>query len=187
MQARSLLLSVFLLRGQQQQQRFTSVAAEPCSDSRLRLRWKEKIMTTVISLGSMLDEEWKIELEAARILDRAAVDIAGRSNCTLIQTAHSTYLFLENTPAEPSGLLVGGAVGECPTTAYLIGSMSSATGEAEYPTCLRAGERAIFQVVIEGVCKRVITSPVVNVVHGQVRAGESHATSNKPLTPEFIC
>ncbi len=136
-------------------------------------------MTTVISLGSMLDDEWKMELEASRILDRAGVDFAGRSNCMLIQTAHSIYLFLEHTPAEPSGLLVGGAVGESPTSAYLVGSIDSATGESDYPTCLRAGERAIFQIVTKGVCKRVITSPVVNVVHGHVRAGEMQATRNE--------
>jgi hypothetical protein len=141
-------------------------------------------MTTVISLGSMLDDEWKMELEASRIFDRASVDFAGRSNCTLIQTAHSIYLFLEHTPAEPSGLLVGGAVGENPTPAYLVGSMDLATGEADYPTCLRAGERAIFQIMSHGVCKRVITSPVVNVVHGQVRGTPLNATCNEPSVPD---
>jgi hypothetical protein len=143
-------------------------------------------MTTITSLGSMLDDEWKMELEASRILDRAGVDFAGRSNCTLIQTAHSIYLFLEHTPAERSGLLVGGAVGENPTAAYLVGSMDLATGEADYPTCLRAGERAIFQIMSQGVCKRVTTSPVVNVVHRQVRATQSNVTREEPFVPDAL-
>ena len=137
--------------------------------------------TTIKSLGSMLDDEWKMELETLRILDRAGVDFAGRSDCTLIQTEHSIYLFLEHTPAERSGLLVGGAVGENPTAAYLVGSMDLATGEIDYPTCLRAGERAIFQIMSQGVCKRIITSPVVNVVHRQVRATQSNATRKEPF------
>jgi hypothetical protein len=154
----------------------------PTVNPRLRLRRKENIMaTTIKSLGSMLDDEWKMELETLRILDRAGVDFAGRSDCTLIQTEHSIYLFLEHTPAERSGLLVGGAVGEKPTAAYLVGSMDLATGEADYPTCLRAGERAIFQIMSQGVCKRIITSPVVNVVHRQVRATQSNATRKEPF------
>ena len=140
--------------------------------------------TTITSLGSMLDDEWKIELETLRILDRAGVDFAGRSNCTLIQTAHSIYLFLEHTPAERSGLLVGGAVGERPTAAYLVGSMDLATGEADYPTCLRAGERAIFQIMSQGVCKRIITSPVVSVVHRQVGATQSNVTRKEAFVPD---
>ena len=140
--------------------------------------------TTVTSLGSMLDDEWKMELETLTILDRAGVDFAGRSNCTLIQTAHSIYLFLEHTPAERSGLLVGGAVGEKPTAAYLVGSMDLATGEADYPTCLRAGERAIFQIMSQGVCKRIITSPVVNVVHRQVRATQANTTRKEPFVQD---
>jgi hypothetical protein len=140
--------------------------------------------TTIKSLGSMLDDEWKMELETLRILDRAGVDFAGRSDCTLIQTEHSIYLFLEHTAAERSGLLVGGAVGEKPTAAYLVGSMDLATGEADYPTCLRAGERAVFQIMSQGVCKRIITSPVVNVVHRQVRATQSNATRKEPFVQE---
>jgi len=140
--------------------------------------------TTITSLGSMLDDEWKIELETLRILDRAGVDFAGRSNCTLIQTAHSIYLFLEHTPAERSGLLVGGAVGERPTAAYLVGSMDLATGEADYPTCLRTGERAIFQIMSQGVSKRIITSPVVSVVHRQVGATQSNVTRKEAFVPD---
>ena len=140
--------------------------------------------TTVMSLGSMLDDEWKMELETLKILDRAGVDFAGRSNCTLIQTAHSIYLFLEHSPAERSGLLVGGAVGENPTAAYLVGSMDLATGEADYPTCLRVGERAMFQIMSQGVCKRIITSPVVNVVHRHVRATQSNPTRKEPFVPD---
>ena len=140
--------------------------------------------TTIKSLGSMLDDEWKMELETLRILDRAGVDFAGRSDCTLIQTEHSIYLFLEHTPAERSGLLVGGAVGERPTAAYLVGSMDLATGEADYPTCLRTGERAIFQIMSQGVCKRIITSPVVSVVHRQVGATQSNATHKEAFVPD---
>jgi hypothetical protein len=133
--------------------------------------------TRVMWVDSMFDAELRTELDRGMMPDGIPIDVMGESNsCTLIQTAHSIYLFLGSTPADPRGLLVGGALGECPISAFLVGAISTSNSDAEYPTSLKAGSRAVFHILTNGYCKRVVTSPIVRLVHTHVRPKESLGT-----------
>jgi hypothetical protein len=107
--------------------------------------------------------------------DEVYPDSTSESTCTLIQTANSSYLFLMTAPSERLGLLVGGALGECPASAILVGAMPGAAGISESQPCLRTGSRAVFDIASDGGYKRLVTSPVVNLVHAQVPSGDAPA------------
>ena len=92
------------------------------------------------------------------IPDGLAAESIRKSSCTLIQTTNNSYLFLMTGPTEQRGLLVGGALGDSPTPAILVGATPCARNVAEYPSCLRRGSRVIFAVERGGTWKRMITS-----------------------------
>lgn len=133
--------------------------------------------TRIMWIDSTLDAELRSDLDRGMIPDGFPVDEMGEAkSCTLIQTTHSIYLFLGSTPADPRGLLVGGVVGECLTDAFLAGAISTSNGELEYPTSLVTGSRAVFHILSNGGCKRVVTSPIVKLVHTHVHCGKSLGT-----------
>jgi hypothetical protein len=105
--------------------------------------------------------------------DEVNLDSTGGSTCTLIQTANSSYLFLMTAPAERLGLLVGGVLGECPASAILVGATPDAAGLPGNQACLRTGSRAVFDIASEAGYKRLVTSPVVKLVHAQLRSGDA--------------
>ena len=133
--------------------------------------------TRIMWLDSMLDAQLRMGLDPGMLPDGIPVDDVGEANsCTLIQTVHSIYLFLGSTPADARGLLVGGALGECPISAFLVGAIATSNSEHESPTSLKTGSRAVFHILSNGFCKRVVTSPIVRLVHTHVRSRDSLGT-----------
>ena len=127
--------------------------------------------TAIGSLDSRLGEaELGNRLDPLRMLDGLNAEAAGQASCALIRTANSSYLFLMTGPVEQRGLLVGGALGECPSRAVLVGAMPYDRGASDYPLCLRKGSRVIFVVELDGAWKRLITSQVIDVVHAVVES-----------------
>jgi hypothetical protein len=124
--------------------------------------------TRIMPMASMQDDIVTNEFDELAIRDDAALEAVRHANCTLIQTTNSFYLFLLTDPAERRGLLVGGALGECPTSAVLLGAIRFATDFDEYPATLNTGLRAVFLVELAGLWKHVITSPVVSLAHAPV-------------------
>jgi hypothetical protein len=108
--------------------------------------------------------------------DGVELDSPSEFTCTVIQTANSSYLFLTTASAERRGLLVGGALGECPAWAIFVGVMPDKTGVCGHQACLRTGSRAVFDVASEGGYKCLVTSPVVRLVQMEVRSRESPAS-----------
>lgn len=133
--------------------------------------------TQVTPTVSPLDESDTTLFDALPIRDEAGLDALRHSNCTLIQTVNSFYLFLLTDPDERRGLLVGGAVGESPSTAVLLGGVRITEGR-EYAPEANAGLRVVFLVESAGQSRRVITSRVVSLEHatvrGRARRGVTH-------------
>lgn len=80
----------------------------------------------------------------------------------LIQTVHSTYVFLVTNPAKCLGLVVGGVFGDYAAEASL---------EAfpfVHDCNLRAGVRVRFYVESAAGSKRVTTSVITNLIHRKV-------------------
>jgi hypothetical protein len=69
-------------------------------------------------------------------------------------------------PARAAG---GGALGEVPVNAVLIGVMTDPNEAADDTSRLRTGSRAIFDSECEGVGKRVITSRAVKLTQADFR------------------
>jgi hypothetical protein len=133
--------------------------------------------TRIMWIDSTLDAQLRVDLDRGMIPTAIPEDDMGEAkSCTLIQTAHSIYLFLGSTPADPRGLLVGGVVGECPTDAFLVGAISTSNSELEYPTSLATGSRAVFHILSNRGCRRVVTSPIVKLVYTHVHGCESLGT-----------
>jgi hypothetical protein len=134
--------------------------------------------TRIMWVDSMLDAQLLMSgLDHGFVVDGIPVDdTSGAKSCMLIQTAHSLYLFLGSTPADPRGLLVGGVFGEKPIEAFLVGAISTSNSESEYPTSLTAGSRAVFHILSNGEYRRVVTSPIVKLIHTHVRSSESLGT-----------
>jgi hypothetical protein len=127
--------------------------------------------TQITPMPSMLDDN-DHEFAAWTLRDEAVLDPVRHSNCTLIQTLNSFYLFLLTDPTERRGLLVGGALGECPTSAILLGGVPHADDRRDYPTDLNTGVRAVFLVESAGGSKHVITSRVVSLAHAALDSRE---------------
>jgi hypothetical protein len=106
-----------------------------------------------------------------------ACDPLSQPNCTLIQTANSFYLFRVTIPAERRGVLAGGALGEGPVNARLVGALP---GDNDPGDCasLTVGGRAVFLVERNGACKYVITSPIARLAHSPVRFQSELAMSH---------
>jgi len=135
------------------------------------------VMTTRIMWVSAFDEELREVIERGMIFPGIPVDELGESNsCTLIQTVRSIYLFLGSTPADPRGLLVGGRLGESPISALLVGAIATSNVETEEPTALTTGARAVFHIHANGHHKRIVTSPIIKLVHTHIRPHESLGT-----------
>ena len=133
--------------------------------------------TRIMWIDPALDEELRELMDRGMIPAGIPVDELGKSNsCTLIQTARSIYLFLESTPADPRGLLVGGKLGESPISAFLVGAISTSNSDTEHPTALTTGSRAVFHILTNGGCKRIVTSPILKLVHTQLHPHESLGT-----------
>jgi hypothetical protein len=133
--------------------------------------------TRIMWIDSALDEELRDFIERGLINAGIPIDELGESNsCTLIQTVRSIYLFLGSTPADPRGLLVGGKLGESPISAFLVGGIATTNSETQHPTALTTGARAVFHIHTNGGCKRIVTSPIVKLVHTQVHPHESLGT-----------
>jgi hypothetical protein len=139
---------------------------------------KEQAMTTrIMWIDTARDEELREFIERGMIPAGIPIDELGESNsCMLIQTVRSIYLFLGSTPADPRGQLVGGKLGEAPVSAFLIGGISTSNAETEDPTALTTGARAVFHIQTTGGCKRIVTSPILKLVHTQIRPHESLGT-----------
>ena len=139
--------------------------------------------TQVTSFDSMLwPVELSAELESTERSSEIDCDPVTHASCTLIQTSNSFYLFRVTNPGERRGLLVGGAVGECPANAMLVGSLpvgNDAAGDAcEDRPAVRVGARAVFLIEKNGACKCVITSRVVGLAHAPIRAREALAANH---------
>jgi hypothetical protein len=140
-------------------------------------RKDETVNTQITWLDSALDEaRLKAELELSCAPDGPSFEPAGEPNCTLIQTTKSIYLFLRITPVDRRGLLVGGALGECPATAVLVGAIPEVNDASEYPSCLKTGSRAVFIIESDRSCKRVVTSSIVSLSHARVHSRATLAT-----------
>ena len=131
--------------------------------------------TRIMWVDAMLEAELLTSgLDRGTVLDGIPVDDGSAvKSCMVIRTAHSLYLFLGSTPADPRGLLVGGVFGEKPIEAFLVGAISTTNSESEYPTTLTEGSRAVFHVPSESEYRRVVTSPIVKLVHTHVRSGDT--------------
>ena len=134
--------------------------------------------TRIMWIDPALDEELRDFIERGLIPGGIPMDELGESNsCTLIQTVRSIYLFLGSTPADPRGLLVGGKLGESPISAILVGGIATSNSETQYPTALTTGARAVFHIHTNGGgCKRIVTSPILKIVHTQIHPHESLGT-----------
>ena len=120
--------------------------------------------TQVTPTVSLLDDSDTPWFESLPIRDEADLDALRHSNCTLIQTINSFYLFLLTDPDERRGLLVGGAVGESPSSAVLLGGIRI-TDSREYATEAGTGLRIVFLFESAGRSRRVITSRVMSLEH----------------------
>jgi hypothetical protein len=133
--------------------------------------------TQITPTVSVLDDDDTTFFDALAVPDEAALEAMRRSHCTLIQTINSFYLFLMTDPDERRGLLVGGAVGESPTSATLLGGVRI-TDSRDYAADENAGMRVVFLVEAAGRSRRVVTSRVVHLahtaVHGRGRRTVTH-------------
>ena len=133
--------------------------------------------TRIMWIDPALDEELREFIDRGLIPDGIPIDELGEANsCTLIQTVRSIYLFLGSTPADPRGLLVGGKLGESPISALLVGAISTSNSDTEHPTALTTGSRAVFHIHTNRGCKRIVTSPILKLVHTQVHPQEALGT-----------
>jgi hypothetical protein len=80
----------------------------------------------------------------------------------LIQTVHSTYIFLVTNPGKCLGLVVGGVFGD-----YAVEASLEAFPFA-HDCNLRAGVRVRFYVESAAGSKRVTTSVITNLIHRKV-------------------
>jgi hypothetical protein len=120
------------------------------------------------------------DLEGSPTQDGLAFDPVRCPTCTLIQTANSIYLFRVSDPRERRGLLVGGALGEGPVNAYLVGTLSDANDASDDASHLRTGSRAVFDIESDGAWKRMITSRVTRLIERKfVRVDPSRPTMSK--------
>jgi|SRR5581483_6520376 len=92
----------------------------------------------------------------------------------LIQTANSVYSFILTDEGPPSGLLMGGRLGEASATAWLVGAQEDSgddggTGESY----LADGLRAVFLVAAGRNSRRLVTSAITRLTHLKVPAGSS--------------
>jgi hypothetical protein len=98
------------------------------------------------------------------------------STWTLIETERSTYLFLVTSPAERLGLLVGGAVGECPTSAVFRGAIADEDGASRYGSQLETTWRMVFEIKADDRLRQLITSRILNVVQAPIFSHQSQAS-----------
>jgi hypothetical protein len=134
-------------------------------------------MITRITGVDSLAAELVAELDREMIPNSMPVDDTGDGkSCLLIQTAHSVYLFLGSTAADPRGQLAGGVFGEFPIGALLVGAISTSNSKSESRTALTAGSRAVFHIESDGVWRRVVTSPIVKLVHTHLESADSLRT-----------
>ena len=133
--------------------------------------------TQITPTVSTLDDDQTTLFDALAMRDEVLLEAIRRSNCTLIQTINSFYLFLMTDPDERRGLLVGGAVGESPTSATLLGGVR--IGEShDYVTDENTGMRVVFLVEAAGRARRVVTSRVVNLAHTAVQGRTRPTTTH---------
>ena len=83
----------------------------------------------------------------------------------LIQTAHSTYIFLVLDRANRIGMVVGGAFGDYAERAHLEGVPDARDG------CLRTGMRVRFHVESGAGRRRVTSSIITGLIHRKARTG----------------
>lgn len=134
--------------------------------------------TQITPRASMLTDSVAPEFDGLGIWDEAALDAVSHRNCTLIQTVNSFYLFLLTDPAERRGLLVGGALGEGPASAVVLGAIWQSGGPRLHQSDMNAGLRAVFLVESAGRWKHLITSRVVSFAHAPVHAREPRAVAH---------
>lgn len=134
--------------------------------------------TQITTRTSMLTESVATEFEELGIWDEAALAAVSHRKSTLIQTVNSFYLFLLTDPTERRGLLVGGALGEGPASAVLLGAIWHSTAPYLYRSGQGAGLRAVFLVESDGRWKNLITSRVVSLAHAPVQTREPRAAAH---------
>lgn len=95
---------------------------------------------------------------------RLSLDNMIKNDRLMIKTGNSAYRFVFSDPALRQGVLSGGALGDAPRSAILIGSIAEGAdgGRGEIPG-LKVGARAVFYLFSPTGMERLITSAVVNL------------------------
>jgi hypothetical protein len=111
------------------------------------------------STGNLTSGSRTPSRQSGALATEIALDQLRVNDQVLIQTAHSTYIFLVIDPAKHLGLVVGGLFGDYAAEAYL--EVTPITRDQ----CLRAGVRACFYIRSSSGYRRVITSAITSLIH----------------------
>jgi hypothetical protein len=88
-----------------------------------------------------------------------------RQTC-ILQTANSTYLFSVIDPPNGIGRLSGGMFGNRPATVSFLSSVSAQEDyQAEDPSKVKVGSRAVFIYQSPAGLNHFITSPIIKLSH----------------------